>query len=401
MDLFFIGGLFPEHLESEIVRNSRGTIQFAANNFQWALIEGIDTIHTPGIQICNVLLIGSYPFGYKKLIIRKESFSHKPGVNDTNHGFVNLFGLNMIARFLAGMNGIFKWAIKKSSQRVILNYSIHTPFLLASYINKLFFPQIKLCLIVPDIPALMSDSKNIIYRALKEVDSMIIKFCIRKVDAFVLLNESMLSQLNIGTKPWIRVEGIFNIKKYTYVQAKNHLKTIMYSGNLDKSQGIMELIEAFSMISDKSFTLWITGSGNALKYIIEAARKDQRIVYWPKLELKELFILMQKATLLINPIRNNHPKTKFFFPSKIIEYMASGTPTLMYNLECLPKEYEQYLLFFFDNTIKGMHDRIIEICNKQEHELVKIGSDAKDFILRYKSSEIQGARIFSMLKGLF
>jgi glycosyltransferase involved in cell wall biosynthesis len=401
MDIALMGGLFPRHLEHEIIENSKGRIDFAANNLQWALVDGLDACNKLPVHLCNVLVIGTYPFGYNKLIIKTEKFSHQTGSFDANYGFVNLIGLSRITRFLAGTKGLIRWAKKKSEQKVVVCYSIHTPFLLASVIAKLLFPEIKLCLVIPDLPELVSDSKNIIYRSLKLIDKGIINFCIARVDTFVLLSDFMTEKIKIRNQPFIRVEGIFNSRRYDFLPVEKSHKTIMYSGNLDVKQGILELLNSFSKIGDKEFKLWIAGYGNGLPAILKAMGADDRIIYWPKLKQNELFRLQKMASLLIHPIKPDHIKTRYFFPSKIMEYMASGTPTLMYKLSCLPEEYYKYLYFFDNGSNEAMGTRIVEICNKPLRELSDFGITAQNFILNEKNPEVQCGKIYAMLQKLY
>jgi hypothetical protein len=154
MDIAFMGGLFPKHLEPEIIENSKGRIDFAANNLQWGLVDGLDFCNKQPVHLCNVLVIGPYPKGYNKLRIKTENFNHHPDSSDVNYGFINLIGFNRFSRFLAGTKGLIKWAKNKSEKKIIINYSMHTPFLFASSIARFLFPNIKLCLIIPDLPEL-------------------------------------------------------------------------------------------------------------------------------------------------------------------------------------------------------------------------------------------------------
>lgn len=401
MDLLFLGGLFPKYLELEVIKNSKGDIQFAANNLQWALIDGLDLVNKKPIQLCNVMFIGSYPKGYKKLYVKTGKFNHHPDIIDTNYGFFNLYGFSMFFRCFASCKGVIKWAKQETDEKIIIVYAVHTPFLLASYITKFLFPKIKICIVAPDLPNLMSNRKNIIYRTLKLIDKSIINLCLTKADAFVLVSDLMKEKLKIKERPWVRVEGIFSSNRYDFIREKEKNKTLMYSGNLDLDQGIIELLNSFSLIKDENYRLWITGYGNSLSTIIKASEKDFRIKYWSKLNQNDLFNLLQRATLLINPLKSNHKKTKYFFPSKIMEYMASGTPTLMYDLPCMPKEYDEYLFYIKDTTVEGMRDKIIKICSMPQAKLIDFGLKAQEFILRRKNPEVQCKKIHAMLQKLF
>lgn len=401
MDIVFLGGVYPKHLETEVIKNSRGRLDFAANNLQLGIIDGLDICNHGPVRLCNLMKVGSYPKGYKKIIIKTEKFSHQNGALDINIGFINISGIKLFFRLIAGTVGLLRWAPIKEKNKVIIIYEIHTPFLLASIIVKSLYPRIKICLVAPDLPEFMSDNKNPFYRIFKIIDKFIIELCLIKVDAFVLLSEFMTEKLNVRHRPFVRMEGIFNGKRYDFINDKNPYKTIMYSGNLDTNLGIMELLNAFTIIKKDDYRLWITGNGNGLSDILKASKTDKRIKYWPALKQNELFELQQKSTILINPLRPDHRKTRYFFPSKTMEYMASGVPTLMYKLPCIPEEYHKYLLFFENFTIEGMRNKIVAICEKPKKELIDFGMEAREFILNKKNPEIQCGKIYSMLQELF
>ena len=79
--------------------------------------------------------------------------------------------------------------------------------------------------------------------------------------------------------------------------------------------------------------------------MIELSKKDPRIIYFGPMEREELLRLERRATLMVNPTPASWEFTKYFFPSKNMEFMASGTPTLMFKLACMPEEYHQDLVF--------------------------------------------------------
>ena len=80
--------------------------------------------------------------------------------------------------------------------------------------------------------------------------------------------------------------------------------------------------------------------------------------------------------------------------------MASATPTLMAPLNCMPKDYEQYLYYFNDESIEGIAQRIVEICEKPEVELKEKGERASVFIHQYKTPQPQVEKIISFMKSL-
>ena len=93
LDVMFLGGLFPKEVEQEILRNSKGIVQNAANTLQWAIVNGLDSNLEKSVYIINSLYIGSFPQRFKKCFIHTYNFSHNMHTKDLNVGFCNITGI--------------------------------------------------------------------------------------------------------------------------------------------------------------------------------------------------------------------------------------------------------------------------------------------------------------------
>jgi glycosyltransferase involved in cell wall biosynthesis len=144
--------------------------------------------------------------------------------------------------------------------------------------------------------------------------------------------------------------------------------------------------------------LCICGEGSFKNVILEYAKKDNRINYLGLLKREQVLLLQQKATILINPRNSNEEYTKYSFPSKTMEYMASGTPVVMFKLPGMPEEYVKYLGIIEDDSLETLQKTIVEWCEKSSDELYEFGNTAREFILKHKNAKIQTARIIDFLK---
>jgi len=114
-------------------------------------------------------------------------------------------------------------------------------------------------------------------------------------------------------------------------------------------------------------------------------------------EQNRVFEMQQQATLLVNPRKGDAEFTKYSFPSKTMEYMASGTPTVMYKLPGLPADYEEHLVLIPDNSRETFTAVLKEWGNKEQVELDEFGKHARQFILENKNSEIQAKRLMNFI----
>ena len=106
--------------------------------------------------------------------------------------------------------------------------------------------------------------------------------------------------------------------------------------------------------------------------------------------------LQAEATVLINPRQNTDAFTKFSFPSKTMEYLASGKPVIGYKLDGIPAEYDPYIQYVADNSIEALQDKLLEICSLPECERHAIGQRSRAFILENKNPKAMCRRITAL-----
>lgn len=404
MDILFLGGVFPKDEENLIYNKSSGVIQFAANVLQWNIINGLDMCNDIPISLLNSIFIGSYPKLYREIYVKSYKWSHTKGANDSNIGFLNLFGIKQIWRGLAISNQIKKWAQNKTKEKkAIIIYSMNSAFIYAAAKAKQINTDIQVCLICPDLPEFMSVGMNrgYIFNILKSVDRLFMNHFLKSVDSFVFLTKYMAERIAVGDRHWIVMEGVIDSKELVIKQKKysqeNNKKVVLYTGTLNKAYGIMELLEAFKMIDDPFIYLWICGAGEAELEVKELAKVNIRVKYLGQVSREYAVQLQHEVDLLINPRNNKGEYTKFSFPSKIMEYMISGTPALIYNLSGIPDEYYEYLYTIEGDKPEDIARSIREICYNSTEELISFGEKAQKFVFNYKNQVIQGQRIIQLI----
>lgn len=407
MEILFLGGLFPKETENEIINNSIGSVQNAANNLQWEFVKGLEENSNKSITILNSLYIGSYPNRYKKMRINTYNFSRNLDKSKaTNVGFLNLTGIKRVSRYLSLKPFVKDWIdSKKDSKKIIIAYAMTSTFTQILEYAKKVDSSIATCLIIPDLPQYMnlSNKKNNLYNLLKNIEIKIIKKNMEYIDSYVVLTQHMLEVLDIS-KPYVVIEGIstdifnFTCKDSDYNQ--DNLKTVLYTGGLNEKYGVVDLIRSFEMLENENYRLIICGSGDAEKTIREASERDSRIIFKGLLKREEILKLQKSATVLINPRANNEEYTKYSFPSKILEYMSSGTPVLAYMLDGMPNEYRDYIYTINENEENAIYCALKSVLEKKQEELHEKGIKAKEFVLREKNRKRQCEKVLDMLKNI-
>lgn len=289
---------------------------------------------------------------------------------------------------------------KEGYTTVLIPYMTFTHVFTLSLLKLRWGRKIKTSIIIPDI--FFASKKQLVKSFLLVLTEKLVK----KIDSFVLYTKSMVDYLGLQRKPYIIMEGIIDDELYN---SGNHISDykqeeqfiVLYTGSLHSGHYIERLFEMMEDERLKNVELWITGKGSLEDYISRKQEKDSRIKYLGLLSKKEVFIIQQKASILINPriSLQNDNAAKFMFPSKIMEYMLSGNPSIVSKMDGIPEEYYQYLIVPNDSTGKCLADSVYKIMNMSIGERVSIGLKAKEFIMQKKNYKIQSERIVNLLRS--
>ena len=103
------------------------------------------------------------------------------------------------------------------------------------------------------------------------------------------------------------------------------------------------------------------------------AREDERVFYGGMLLNTEIVAKEQEATLLVNPRPTQEEFVKYSFPSKTMEYMASGTPVMTTVLPGMPREYHPHVFLLRDETAVGIAASLKEVLALSDAELYQKG----------------------------
>ena len=391
-ELIFIGSLYPAELKADLLNNN-AFVDYPADVLQQAILKGLDD-NGCDFRVLSSVRLSGYPIK-RKILFKSIYFSHDSRGDNRD---IYVGGINQLV-----INEIF--AIIKLSHYLRLNtrekrkdlliYAIGIPSLFAILVNKKRVNSVTL--IVPDLPEFMSGNKNWFYRTGKKISTYLANRLMRNVDKFVLLSSYMRDRLPVKKDSWLLMEGIYDESKRLEKTIKSEHKVVLYTGNLSKRYGILELLNAFRQIEDDNYRLWICGNGDGKEDVISMAMIDKRIEYKGVLSHDEVLLLQKQATILVNPRSSAGEYTKYSFPSKTMEYLASGTPTIMCHLPAIPKEYDDYLFYFTDESAEGIKDKIVEVCSKSNDELMSFGEKAADFIINNKTPKIQMGRVLSFI----
>lgn len=395
MNILFVSQYYPQRIVKRCQSISKIGLNWAAHNLSQAIIRGFEACQQ-NYHVLNVTPMSSFP-----------AFANCPWVpgcqedNVESLSYVNLAYYKRKDTCRKVERALFSWCRKTGGEKIIFFYNFN-------YLNSIIpikkaFPDVKAVLLVTDLPEyrvrenkLLSKLNELISPERKAREGEKFNY----VDGYVLLASRMRERLPMGEKPWLLMEGIYNDETSLGGSIKDPHKVLMYTGNLGARYGIRLLLDAFQLIGDSEYRLWVRGNGELASLVKERAQEDSRIVYLEQMSREKLMKKEQEATLLVNPVLSSQEFTPFFFPSKTLEYMASGTPTLMAKLSCIPSDYYEHLFFLEEESVEGMTAEICRICEMPEQERNCFGRKASEFILNKKSPKEQISRVVDFFESL-
>ncbi|MDY6366921.1 MAG: glycosyltransferase [Clostridia bacterium] len=225
----------------------------------------------------------------------------------------------------------------------------------------------------------------------------------KKADGFIFLTEQMNERVNILHKPYVVLEGhadcslksVDDAERYEYQNGK---KVVIYAGSIQKLYGIQNLVEGFIKADIENAELQIFGDGDYREELESVAEKHHSVKYMGIKPNAEIVKAEQCAALLVNPRPVAPEYTKYSFPSKNMEYMASGTPVLTTELPGMPKEYYPYIFTIKNDNADGIANALKDVFALDVSARYLKGRSAREFVLREKSNVVQAKKILEFLR---
>lgn len=387
MNILFCGSFYLPELFDKIQNNKY--VGNANDLLQKSYLKGLRSIsdHIHAVTIPNVI---AYPKKESKLYIPKYESSIAKIVC-RSCSFLNIVFFKHIFRYRS---------IYKQIQPYINNvdyfifYDFDMPFLrLAKYIKGIS-PNAKIVFIIPDLPSFTGAPQHIYGNIYGRWWNLCAEKSYQFIDMFIFCAENMHKYLGLKT-PYKVIEGIYNTDaERVFSRSRTAYRRLVYAGAMNERNGVLKLLESFALISDGDIELVLCGDGELHDVIQRFAERDGRIKFFGNIPRDEVLKYERDAILLINPRSDIEEFTKYSFPSKTMEYFASGTPVIMFRLSGIPKEYYKYCFCFDAYTCEAMADSIQKVVNMPFNVLQSKGFAARRFILENKIPTIQVKKIF-------
>ena len=280
---------------------------------------------------------------------------------------------------------------------MILTHCVYMQSAVPSFKIRKKYKNVKVFTIVPDLPEHATSVAFDKHTLLKLLFKRFVKKNVKLsygFDGYICFSEPQMEHLN-KEKPHTVMEGFFDFSMFDGVEsAQQHHNRVVYAGGLMYRYGIRELVDGFISANIPEAELYIYGEGEAKEY---AKDKEQyRVYYGGCLKREDMLVEEKGVFLLVNPRPSDDEYSRCSFPSKLMEYMASGTPTLTTRLGCIGKEYEDKMSYIEDENADGIA-KALKYCFENREEMLAMGKRAEKYIREEKNVNKQAKRVLDFL----
>ena len=403
MKILFLSLMYDGRMGlDEYKKKQGGILQGASNTFQYALLDGFfENNFIDDLYVINCLPVSVFP-QYRGIFLKKNNFNYKGKHIGITVPTMNIHIFKQYFRYRRVLLEAKKFIKLNRDEKIcIITYNVYEPFMKAcsklaeKYSNVVFAP------IITDMPGdkgILPNAKwkrNFYLRQEKRVSK-----CLKAAKKYILLTKYMAEPLNATKENSLIMEGVYssNIKVDTEYSVPKDKKIIFYSGVIFPKYGTDLLVQAFNSIRQGDVELWMCGEIRNSNNVVKISHEDKRIRLMGFIDRSEVLAIQQKAALLVNPRPiGNEEFVKYSFPSKTMEYLASGTPTLMFKLPGIPDEYNEYLNYVENTDIENMKSKMLKILNDKSGIYKEKAKRGQEFVLSEKTASKQVKRLIDFL----
>jgi len=376
----------------------------AGNKMQLGIIKGLKKIH-PNISVVTEIPIAAYP-RERRVIIKANNIEIEEDIKASAVPFINIFFLKQISMIICAFFVLLKWSIRnKKEKKIIITFNPFPYISVPTILVSKFFNIKKVCIFAD--PPIEVVKRKLLGKMAKYIEIKSTEKNVKKYDGIVVLNKKAAEKYAPDIK-YVLVDGGFDIDdkpknkpggqwlKYS----EGDIIDIVFSGGLYEYNGLINLVDAFKSIKNDYLRLNIYGEGPLKEYIKKVSQEDCRIVYHGNVSNDKMLIIQQNAGILINPRPIDDAISLYTFPSKMIEYMLSGTPVVTTKLNGLTSDYLDKVFVIENNSTEELRQGIEHVLSLEREQLIHKAREAREFIINNKTWELQSKKIYEFVNEI-
>jgi glycosyltransferase involved in cell wall biosynthesis len=375
----------------------------AGNMFQERMLAALDEAGLPASLIVSQRPVRLFPRS-RVLYVRASRHELESGLSVRMVPFVNLPILRPLTVGAMVVVELMRWrGASRSSRRVVLTYNLTEPSgLFTLIVARLLKATALACVNDIFVPGeTVADSWS------RRIDFWMQRRLIKRFDGLSVPNRQ-ISREFAPKLPWVRNEGgISNavVRRFAHPAPPHEIGrdqpfTIVYAGSLTDVNGVPELVAGFTRLAGSGYRLIVAGRGPEEGPIVRAAAQDARIEFRGYLSEAEVLALYAEADLLLNLRITKRIRTDYFFPSKLIEFLATGVPVLSTATGHVREEFGEVLFLLEDETPEALAARISDLAAMDAGRRWAVAAAAREQVLGSHRWSVLGQKLATFIRQL-
>lgn len=215
--------------------------------------------------------------------------------------------------------------------------------------------------------------------------------------AYIGITEPLLSLFNPKQKPQLLIPGIVEAA----TGAKKHPRPyVFFSGALYSRYGIDALIKGFLQLHDSKLDLLIAGFGPEASMIEQLSQQHRQIKFLGLLSPLQARKYQAGAYVNVNPRPLDAQLDAVAIPSKVLDYIASGAPTLTTRHPFFEQYFHQNLQWIEDASEDGIRVSLKQFFALDYSLIQSKAIQAKTIAIEQFGIDTTGQRLWSWINSL-
>lgn len=351
------------------------------------------------VSLVSFAQVQNFP-RYPSIIFRTSSFS-LDGARGLSLGFLNIIGLKHLSRTM-NLNWSGHRYVDRIEPDLVAVHGVHTPLMRFALALKRRHESLAI-LVLTDAPS-QAQSRSPLKRLLYRINARSVRRLAKRFDAVLALTEDLARDWAPGV-PYLVFHGWAledNPTVGTQGDARSQSshqegRIIAYAGGLSDEYGVSDLVRAFEQIPDARMRLEVYGAGPLADWIQSRAAADPRIRFRGAIGRDALLLELRGVDLLVNPRRLDFHGIRWSFPSKLMEYVSLGVPTMTTPMPTLTPEFRQHVIVTDSDGVSALKDGIISFSQWPEDRCKSFGAASAEWLQETYSPSAVGERLQELI----
>lgn len=221
-----------------------------------------------------------------------------------------------------------------------------------------------------------------------------------RLSGLMVLNDAFIKKKHIKTRYLLTMIGVADTQPADRSSFSDEFRRpiIVFAGTMNEDNGINLIIDIFQCHDslDCDFHIYGDGEVEMVDRVIDLCKANKNVKYFGRILDSQLQERLSAANYLLNLRDPLCPACDYAFPSKLINFMASGTPVITNIFPGLTRDYYGYLNVIDAYSSLALHSKIRQLISEKYDRT--LGQAARNYIVRKHSLDVIGPRVLDFIR---